>query len=141
NWGAGGRPGPASTCHRPAAGTKAVTGAASLAADHDDGWRAQIDLAEGRRPRGVRAQTSPPASAAASPGDDQDRNDLVDHLEPPSGGARRSNGSCTSLGSVAVAVDDPPAVQVVRRQLDANPVSGRDPDPVAPHPARGIRQE
>src|SRR2546423_7282177 len=33
----------------------------------------------------------------------------------------------------AVAVDDPAAVQVVRRDLDLDPVAGLDPDPVPAH--------
>lgn len=44
-----------------------------------------------------------------------------------------------SIGSVAVAVHDPPAVQIVRRQLDANPVPGRDSNPVASQSAGCVR--
>ena len=32
-----------------------------------------------------------------------------------------------------MSVDDPPAGQVVRRQLDLDPIAGEDLDPVAPH--------
>src|SRR5256885_445 len=37
-----------------------------------------------------------------------------------------------------VAVDDSAAVQVVRRDLDLDPVTRLDPDAVAPHLARGV---
>lgn len=44
-------------------------------------------------------------------------------------------------GSLAIPVDNPAAVQIVWGQLDANPITGDDPDPVSPHTARGIRDE
>src|SRR6266850_5543272 len=36
-------------------------------------------------------------------------------------------------GELLVAVDDPSAVQVVRRKLDLHPVAGEDTDAIAPH--------
>src|SRR3977135_3523030 len=39
---------------------------------------------------------------------------------------------------LAVAVDDASAREVVRRQLDADPVAGRDADEVAAHPSGGV---
>jgi hypothetical protein len=39
-----------------------------------------------------------------------------------------------------VAVDDPAAVQIVRRQLDLDPVTGEDPDAVTPHLAGGVAE-
>ena len=39
-----------------------------------------------------------------------------------------------------VAVDDPAAVQIVRRQLDLDPVTGKDADAVAPHLAGGVTE-
>src|SRR6478752_1415737 len=50
---------------------------------------------------------------------------------------RRAGHGRPARGS-AVAVDDPPAVQIVGRQLDLDPVAGQDADPVAPHPARDV---
>jgi hypothetical protein len=39
-----------------------------------------------------------------------------------------------------VAIDDPAAVQIVRRELDLDPVTGEDPDAVAPHLAGGVAE-
>src|SRR5215204_5741942 len=39
-----------------------------------------------------------------------------------------------------VSVDDPSAVQVVRRELDLDPVPRKDSDPVAPHLAGGVAE-
>jgi hypothetical protein len=39
-----------------------------------------------------------------------------------------------------VAVDDPTAVQVVRRQLDLDAVTGEDADPIAPHLPCGVTE-
>jgi hypothetical protein len=44
-------------------------------------------------------------------------------------------------GSLAIAVDNPAAIQIVWRQLDANPVTGDDPDPISPHTTCGIGDE
>src|SRR5437868_3467590 len=44
------------------------------------------------------------------------------------------------LGSLSISVDDPPAVQVVRGQLDADAVAREDPDPVAAHLAGRVAQ-
>src|SRR5947207_945438 len=39
-----------------------------------------------------------------------------------------------------VSVDDPTAIQVVRRKLDLHPVSRQDPDAVTPHLARRVTE-
>jgi hypothetical protein len=46
-----------------------------------------------------------------------------------------------SFGLVAIPVYDPPAGQVVWRKLDANPIAGRDPNPISSHPASGISDQ
>src|SRR5579872_4287884 len=45
------------------------------------------------------------------------------------------------LRLLAVAVDDAPAGQVVRAQLDPDAVTWRDPDEEAAHPAGGVGHE
>src|SRR6478735_8086184 len=40
-----------------------------------------------------------------------------------------------------IAIDDPPAVEVVRRELDLDPVAGIDANPVAAHLAGGVRDQ
>src|SRR5712691_12610547 len=40
----------------------------------------------------------------------------------------------------AVAVDDPPALEIVRGQLDLDPVAREDADPVPPHLACGVAE-
>src|SRR5581483_10078108 len=42
--------------------------------------------------------------------------------------------------ALALAVDDPAAAEVVRGELDAHPVAGVDPDPVAPHLAGRVAE-
>jgi len=39
-----------------------------------------------------------------------------------------------------VAVNDPAAVQIVRRELDLDPVTGKDPDAITPHLAGGVTE-
>src|SRR5215208_488139 len=41
---------------------------------------------------------------------------------------------------LAVAVDDAAAAEVVRRQLDLDPIAGVHPDPEAPHLAGGVAE-
>src|SRR4029077_9649114 len=45
------------------------------------------------------------------------------------------------LKLLAVAVDDAPTREVVRRQLDADAIARRDADEVAPHAPRRVRDE
>src|SRR5437016_2894128 len=60
----------------------------------------------------------------------------------------RSRESCSPRASYAtrgsdrlpMPVDDPTAIQVVRRKLDLHPVSRQDPDAVAPHLSRGVTE-
>src|SRR5207247_4696467 len=56
----------------------------------------------------------------------------------PSASMRLSGGTAPLL---AVAVNDAAARQVVRRELDADAVAGRDADEVAPHAAGRVRDE
>jgi hypothetical protein len=44
------------------------------------------------------------------------------------------------VGVLPVAVDDPPAIQVVRRQLDLDLVAGEDANAVAPHLPGGVTE-
>jgi len=39
-----------------------------------------------------------------------------------------------------VAVDDAPAIEIVRRELEAHPVARVDPDPIAPHLPGGVAE-
>src|SRR5215207_2749191 len=54
-----------------------------------------------------------------------------------------SQSGCSSIplgNSVAVAVDDAAAAEVVGGKLDLDPVSRKDPDPVAAHLAGGVAE-
>ena len=42
--------------------------------------------------------------------------------------------------SLSVPVDDPAAAEVVRRQLDLDPVAGEDADAIAPHLPSGVTE-
>src|SRR5262245_41303810 len=54
---------------------------------------------------------------------------------------RLGRGSRTGRSDrLLVAVDDPPAGQVVRREFDDNPVLGQDADVMLPHLAADVRQ-
>src|SRR5262245_32692841 len=50
-------------------------------------------------------------------------------------------GLLVSCPELLVAIDDPPAGQVVRRQLDDDPVLGQDADVVLPHLAADVSQD
>src|ERR671936_146897 len=52
--------------------------------------------------------------------------------------ARRGRGEPRLV--LALAVDDPAAAEVVRRNLDLHAVAGIDADPVAPHLAGGVAE-
>src|ERR671936_163658 len=52
--------------------------------------------------------------------------------------ARRGRGEPRLV--LALAVDDPPAAEVVRRDLDLHAVAGIDADPVAAHLAGGVAE-
>src|SRR4026209_1758541 len=48
--------------------------------------------------------------------------------------------SAGGRGDLLVAVDDPAAVEVVRRELDLHPVAGEDTDSIAPHLPGGVSE-
>src|SRR5579884_441299 len=75
---------------------------------------------------GAQAKTAPPAAPEA----------LESRSTPPPATVRRRGRA--GGRSVAVAVDDATAREVVRRQLDADAVARGDPDEVATHPTRGV---
>src|SRR5262249_10382607 len=52
--------------------------------------------------------------------------------------ARLDRGLRRAAVGVAIAVDDPPARQVVRRELQLDPVADQDLDPVAAHLSGGV---
>src|SRR5262249_3335496 len=54
---------------------------------------------------------------------------------PRPSGQRTAEWFLSCAAWLRLAVDDAPAGQVVRRELDLDPVAGVDPDPIPAHPA------
>jgi hypothetical protein len=53
---------------------------------------------------------------------------------------RTFRATCQVGASSAVAVDDPAAFEIVRRELDGDAIAGIDSDPVAAHLAGGVTE-